>query len=74
MEKYVIPLIFDLDFKFPASLLLLQQQRRVQKSQPLCQPAVARAVQTVKYVTTDGRQPAGTPRRAAPHRTGCSEY
>ena len=42
MEKYVIPPIFNLDFKFPASLLLLQQLRQLQKSQRLSQPAVAR--------------------------------
>ena len=35
MEKYVIPPIFNLDFKFPAYLLLLQQLRQVQKSQRL---------------------------------------
>ena len=39
MEKYVIPPIFNLDFKFPASFILLQQLRQVQKSQRLSQPA-----------------------------------
>ena len=47
MEKYVIPPIFNLDFKFPASFLLLQQLRQVQKSQRLSQPAVAQ-VRTAK--------------------------
>ena len=37
MERYVIPPIFNLDFKFPASLLLLQQLRQIQKSQRLSQ-------------------------------------
>ena len=32
MEKYVIPPIFDLDFKFPASFLLLQQLRQVRNA------------------------------------------
>ena len=50
MEKYVIPPIFNLDFKFPASLLLLQQLRQVQKSQRLSQLAVAR-VRLQKFIS-----------------------
>ena len=54
-----LPPIFKLDFKFPASLLLLQQLRQVQKSQRLshvhgCQPAVAQ-VRTAKIRIRDGR-------------------
>ena len=64
MEKYVIPPIFNLDFKFPASLLLLQQLRQVQKkSQRLSHVHGSQPVGAVKVASTaavtnfrDGRE------------------
>ena len=71
MEKYVIPPIFNLDFKFPASFLLLQHLRQVQKSQLNSQPfslvsTPHPAGRRVARAVTNGdnsSRPAGPPRR-----------
>ena len=66
MEKYVIPPIFNLDFKFPPSFLLLQQIRQVQESQRLSQPAVARVR------STNGKNSSRL--ASPPRRAGCRSY
>ena len=75
MEKYVIPPIFNLDFKFPASLLLLQLLRQFQKasmSQRLSQPAATPRHAALRG--TNGKYLSQHAGRPTTRRAGCREY